>query len=554
MRTTKPRSPRLCLGILVLLILQPSLRVHAADPVKILIRNVLMIDREGETEDVVVQILITGGKLDVVTKDEISAEEATLAVDAQEGVLLGALHVGEPASFLILDQDPREDVEVLLDTKAHTRFAIHEGVILKNTLQQVADVEPEPTEKPKKKSGWLAYSPPPLAMPLSYQDSTKWNKWETKYVSGLFLAALIVDRQWWPSQNSASQQQVGDLGDFEGGEIRGLRFGAVGTLNFKKPWVYTVFAATNAFEKGFESDRDDDISFFDYRLDIPVAERVTLSVGKQKEPISLERIMSLVFLPMQERAAVSDALLPSRNFGAVFSGTGFDQRMSWGAGVFDDSFVTGDNFGDSASQVVGRVTGLPFLTEDESNLIHVGFGLRYSNAEEGARPLTEPEFNNAPLFVDTGAFPADGAVAYNLELSWRKGPVWVGGEYLGTRVDSPANGDPDFGGYHVTASWALTGEMRSYIKNIGIFSPLPVSKSVYQGGWGAWETAIRWSEVDLTDGAVDGGEMGILSLGLNWWLSPIFNVNLNYRHITLDRFGLEGESDGFAARVVLMLE
>ena len=65
MRTTKPRLPRLCLGILVLLTLPPSLRVHAADRERILIRNVLMIDREGETEDVVVHILITDGKLKI---------------------------------------------------------------------------------------------------------------------------------------------------------------------------------------------------------------------------------------------------------------------------------------------------------------------------------------------------------------------------------------------------------------------------------------------------------------------------------------------------------
>ena len=54
-------------------------------------------------------------------------------------------------------------------------------------------------------------------------------------------------------------------------------------------------------------------------------------------------------------------------------------------------------------------------------------------------------------------------------------------------------GGPEFSGYHVTASWALSGEMRSYNKRAGIFGQLPVSKSVYEGGWGAWEAAIRVS-------------------------------------------------------------
>ena len=35
---------------------------------------------------------------------------------------------------------------------------------------------------------------------------------------------------------------------------------------------------------------------------------------------------------------------------------------------------------------------------------------------------------------------------------------------------------------------------------------------------------------------------------------PVFNVNVNYRHINLDRFGLDGVSDGFNVRLMLVLE
>jgi phosphate-selective porin OprO/OprP len=77
---------------------------------------------------------------------------------------------------------------------------------------------------------------------------------------------------------------------------------------------------------------------------------------------------------------------------------------------------------------------------------------------------------------------------------------------------------------------------------------------VYQGGRGSWEVAARWSELDATDGLVDGGELEILSLGLNWWLTPFFSVNFNYRWITLDRFGVTGDSSGFNSRIVLLLE
>ena len=535
----------------VLLFLQPCLLAQARDADEtVLIRNVRLIDRDGDDEDAVVNILIKNGKLDVVTKDRLPASEATLVVDAQNGILLGKLALGEPPSFLIFDKDPREDAAIILDTKTHARFAVHEGEILKNTLDEVTEVEEKPPE-----TRWLAYTPPPLALPTSYQNTKKWNRWDSKHIDGLFLAAIILDRQRWVAQDSASEQQVGDLAAFDGGEIRGLRFGAAGTLNFKRPWIYTIFAATNAFDNGFDSTTDDNILLFDYRLDIPIGSKTSISVGKQKEPISMERITSMIQLPMQERSSVSDALMPSRNFGVVMAGNRLGQRMTWAAGAFNDSFVTRDSYGNSSSQLVGRVTWLPFLSEDESNLVHLGFGTRYSNAREGAQAITEPEFNNAPPdFVDTGAFAADNLYLYDFEASWRRGPFWLAGEYVWTAVDSPAAGDPHFGGYHVTASWILSGEMRGYNKRAGIVDKFPVAKSVYEGGWGAWEAAVRWSTLDLNDGAIQGGELDTLSLGINWWLSPIFNVNVNYRHINLDRFGLDGASDGFNARVVLVLE
>ena len=64
-------------------------------------------------------------------------------------------------------------------------------------------------------------------------------------------------------------------------------------------------------------------------------------------------------------------------------------------------------------------------------------------------------------------------MTYNLEAYWRKGPYLVGFEYLGTDVDSAVSGDPFFHGYHLSGSWAITGEMRAYRKRSGIFESAP---------------------------------------------------------------------------------
>ena len=278
-----------------------------------------------------------------------------------------------------------------------------------------------------------------------------------------------------------------------------------------------------------------------------------LSIGKQKEPISMERLMSLVNLPMQERSSVSDALLEARNFGALLHGNAQGDRVSWAAGIFNNFIDTDRSIDAAETSLVGRITWLAYLAEDESNLLHLGVATRQSNGNDGYRFQATPEFDKSPLFVDTGLGDADRIRQFNLELSWRGGPFWVAAEYINADVDSPSDGNLDFDGYQITGSWIITGETRDYLRKGGTLGPVPVARSVNQNGKGAWELAGRWSSIDLTDGAVDGGEMNILSAGVNWWLTPTFMLNLNYRYITSDRLGLEGTSSGAMLRLLLKL-
>jgi len=363
-----------------------------------LVRNVTLIDPAGKSEDKLVNILIRSLKLEVVTEDKISRDEADQVVNANGGFIVGRLEVGESPSFMIFKDDPRTNFEIMLDTKAHSGFAVHDGIVIKNRLLGVRFDDPE--DEPLK-SGWLAYTPPPMAIPMNYQDSSKWNRFETKWVSGIFTGAVALDRMNWLSQDAVSNVQFGDLNDYDGGEIRALRFGIFGTLNFEKPWVYSIAGATNAFDKGFETEKKDDITLFDWRLDIPFCINSVMSIGKQKEPISMEKLTGMIFLPWQERSAVADALLPARNVGIVWNGSSPEKYSSWAFGVFNDWLDADQDFSDSASQFVGRLTWAPFRTQDESNLLHLGIGYRYSDAKEGFRFRTEPEFNKSPVFVDT---------------------------------------------------------------------------------------------------------------------------------------------------------
>ena len=316
--------------VLLLVILLSPAGIAQPGTATIIVENVVIPNMNNPEEDRLVNIIIKDGLLDIVTESGVPEEPGVPAYDAEKGVLIGRLTIGEPAAFLVLGEDPRNNIEILLDTKSYGTFAIAGGAVERNRLDEVTDNE-------SRNQGWFSYTPPPISLPTRYESQQKWNYYQGENFRNLFTATVALDRTYWSSQDSNSESQVGDLAAFDSGEIRALRFGAIGSLNmFNRPWIYTVFGATTSFDKGFDDREDDSFVWYDYRLDIPILDDNTISVGKQKEPINLERTTSLIFLPLQERSAPADTFLPSRNVGLVMSGTGLDQRLSWATGVFND--------------------------------------------------------------------------------------------------------------------------------------------------------------------------------------------------------------------------
>ena len=521
-----------------------------ADTQKILIRNVTVIDQSRATEDVVVSILIKKKKLELVTRDKVSMKEADITLDARGGFILGQLEVGSMAGFIILDQDPRTNVDIVLDTKSYAVFAVSKGEVVLNKLTIIDE------DQEGQITGWRSYNSPAVALPLSYQNKRKWNVIRTKPVTILFAGAILLDNTRWFSQDSNNEQQVGNLDDFDGGSIRGYRAGFGGSFNFKKPWTFVFSAGTRAFERGFgDDDNIDRYVLYDYRVNIPIG-KATLSLGKTKETFSISRLSAMIFEPsQQERASVADGLIPSRNIGITINNSIVRQRMTWAVGAFNNWYEQGRSFSENPTIFTGRITGLPFMTEDESNLLHLGIAGRYSNAAAGIRYRTKTEIFNGPVSVDTDLIDdAESSFHYGLEMAWRKGPFILLGEYIQSNVQSSTFSDPSFKGYYVVASYVLTGEMRGYNKRNGTFSRVGVAKGINSGGWGELDLYSRWSSVDLTDNSIDGGKMNTFSLGLNWSPISATQVNINYRYSTLDRFGLKGSNHGFVTRLVFILE
>jgi len=516
---------------------------------KILIRNVTVIDQTENRADVVVSILIKKKKLDIVTQDMIAVSQADISFDANGGFILGTLEVGNTAGFLILDQDPRINVDIMLDTRSYAVFAVSKGEVVLNKLIRI-DVDPD-----EQMRGWQSYAPPPVALPLSYQNRRKWNVFRTKPITGVLGGAILMENTRWLSQDNSNKEQVGDLSEYEGGSIRAFRAGLGGTFNFKRPWTYVFSFGTRAFERGFEQGDLDEFVLYDYRVGIPIGS-ATLSLGKTKETFSMSRLSAMIYEPaQQERASVADGLLPARNIGIAINNTFLKERMTWSAGVFNNWFETDQSFSNNPTVITGRITGLPYISEDESHFLHLGIAGRYSNAAGGIRYKTKTEIFSGPVSVDTDLIDdAESTFHYGLELAWVKGPFTLMSEYIQSNVRSSTSNDPSFTGYNIVASYVLSREMRTYNKRSGLINRVYVANGVNSGGWGALEFYCRWSSIDLMDQSIDGGEMNTLSLGLNWTPIQAIQLNMNYRYSTLDRFSESGFNHGIVTRLVFILE
>ena len=535
--------------VLVITLNIPGVGQNLKEIQKILIRNVTLADQNRNDQDVVLNLLIKNKKLSLVTKDPVEMKQADITLDAKGGYVLGKLETGEIAEFIILEKDPRTNQDVILDTRSHTLFAMDKGEVVVNKLFRIDQEDSRPAD------GWLSYAPPPVALPVSYQNHRRWNVVRTKPVNLAFDGAIAMDNTRWLSQDPINEDQVGELSQYEGGSIRGYRLGIVGTINFKAPWTFVFWVASNAYERGFEQGNLNEFILYDYRLDIPIG-KINLSVGKTRETISIQRLSAMVHIPdQQERASVADGLLPSRNVGIVVNSSILHGRMTWAAGIYNDWYEKNRSFSDNPTVVTGRITGLPFISKDESNLLHVGIAGRYSNAAGGIRYNARTEIFRGPMSVDTDLIDDAGSTFhYGLELGYRRGPLTLISEYIHAKVSSANTNDPGFKGYYIVASYVLTGEMRPYNKRSGVFGRTNVAKDLASGGWGSWEVYSRWSNIDLSDQQIDGGIMNTLSLGLSWWPFDIVQVSAGYRYSTLDRFEQNGYNHGLVTRLVFVLE
>jgi phosphate-selective porin OprO/OprP len=254
-------------------------------------------------------------------------------------------------------------------------------------------------------------------------------------------------------------------------------------------------------------------------------DNLSLKLGNFKDPFSLQEQTSSKFVTFTERS-LTTAFAAGRHIG--FMGTTAHQHWTLAAGLFGDTVSTKGGTDDEDWGWGARATWAPI--SEKSQVVHVGLGLNYRDTDTAGssqfKTAAETHVSGVSI-VDTGTI-ADTKDYFKVgaELAYVKGPFSTQAEYIRTDVSREGATDLEFDGWYAQAGYFFTGESRNYSK--GKFGKITPKSSVGAGGMGAWELALRYSTIDLSDADIDGGEADTFTLGLNWFATPTLRFSANY--------------------------
>ena len=302
----------------------------------------------------------------------------------------------------------------------------------------------------------------------------------------------------------------------------------------------------------------------------------TVRIGNQKRPLGMDHLNSSRFNIFMERPLVIEAFNEdSRRLGIAAYNNTEDLRRNWRYGLYalENPARDGKIIGDSM-QLSGnaRLACSPWYDEPSGGRGYFQWavsgmvakpdgdvGLADTNANE-SRFRTRAVLRSDARWLDTG--PIAGTVWYEilgLEGILNLGPFQVVGEYQSNwmqRDNVTAGTGPDlhFQGGYVHVAYMLTGEhvpLNRKSGTIGRVQPFEnffVVNTCNNGvgrGRGAWQVALRYSYLALSDHDIQGGIESNATFGLVWYFNAYSSLQFNavYGDIE-DRFPVAGFSSG----------
>jgi phosphate-selective porin OprO/OprP len=298
-------------------------------------------------------------------------------------------------------------------------------------------------------------------------------------------------------------------------------------------------------------------------ISLRVDDRLRLRVGRMKTPYLYEYFsIAEGDLIAPERSLFGANLSLNRQIGAMFLGELFDSRLSYAVGAYNGPR---NSFGDfnSAKDVIGTINWRPFLESDQFA------ALKYFNIG-GSWDVGYESNNNTPqpTYFETANDQANGAnaigvsptflhlnnnvveqgerVQWGAHMAWYYKSLFLMGEYGGARagyglVNGTTSTPINFSGYHVTASYFLTGEQLT--RRVNVVKPRSdFNFDFLKGGPfspGAWEVFARYCTFDIANNIFSSGfadpnlwtnHAWTTDIGLNWYLTFYTRIYLDWQH------------------------
>ncbi|HXT14243.1 MAG TPA: porin [Gemmatimonadaceae bacterium] len=275
-----------------------------------------------------------------------------------------------------------------------------------------------------------------------------------------------------------------------------------------------------------------------------------LFIGRAKEGFSLNKVMVGYDGWTMERQPFTDASIPLLADGIKWLGYVPSQHWFWNLGVFGDGFSQGQTFSSYSNQFVVRSGWVPVVSDSAGSLVHVAVNYRIGKPlNDSLRLRSRPEAFEAPYFIDTGPFTSTLSQQLGPEVYYRPGRLLFGGEYYWQNANSADKGNLWFNGGEVVATWLTTGETRSYNTVGNYFRSIAPTRTVMQGGPGAWEAVLKYSYANLNSRSVQGGRFSRVTPMLNWYLTDNARLEIAYGFGVLNRFGTIGHTQFFQVRL-----
>ena len=258
------------------------------------------------------------------------------------------------------------------------------------------------------------------------------------------------------------------------------------------------------------------------------------SVGLDASNFSSQRQFMEAAMP--QATFIYGAGSPAMGAAATYRGDDYYLRF----GLYGEPYKNAST-DDEGMGVHGRIAWQPF--KERFKALHLGATAYYRTANpsntftNGLRDSTlrfrsKGETSvSGDFIVDTGIITdLDNYYYVGYEFAMVEGPLSLQSEWGILGVNRKTQASPQFNGGFFQAGYMITDDARNYNAYFAQFWRLKPKISIMEGGIGAWEVALRASQIDLSDKNIDGGNANSYTLGINWYMTAFTKTMFNILH------------------------